>query len=130
MAKEGEEHFVDFLRGYFDGDGTSFSYYDPTFEKSFRFYISFASASPKYIDWLRAQLKLRLGVKGYINRHPNNSYIQLKYSKKEAIVISLAMYYRAGVPCLKRKHKKIQESLRIIESRRGGEIGRHTTFRS
>ena len=124
------KYFIDFLRGYFDGDGTSFSYYDPKFEKSFRFYLSFASASPSYVNWLREQLKLTLGVKGYINHYPHNSYLQLKYAKKEAIVISRAMYYRAGVPCLKRKHDKIKESLRVIKLRRSGEIGRHATFRS
>ena len=125
-----KKYFIDFLRGYFDGDGTSFSYYDPKFEKSFRFYISFASASPKYLDWLREQLRLNLGVIGYINRYPDNSYLQLKYAKKEAIVISKAMYYRAGVPCLKRKQVKIQKSLRIIGSCRSGVIGKHATFRS
>ena len=35
-----EQYFPEFLRGYFDGDGCSYSYYDPTYPKSFRFYVS------------------------------------------------------------------------------------------
>ena len=34
-------YFLDFLRGYFDGDGSSYSYYDSVYKKSYRFYISF-----------------------------------------------------------------------------------------
>lgn len=124
------EYFFDFLRGYFDGDGTSYSYYDPTFPKSFRFYISFISASPTFLDWLRTKLNEKIQVKGYISRNRNNSYVQLKYSKKEAIQISKQMYYSERVPCLRRKHLKIKQSLRIINGRRSGEIGRHATFRS
>lgn len=121
--------FFDFVRGYFDGDGCSFSYYDPVFENSFRFYISFTSASPKFIDWLRTQLKARSGIAGHISK--TRSYIQLRYSKKEAIVLSKNMYYRTGVPHLRRKYVKIQKALRVIDSkRRSGEIGRHATFRS
>jgi hypothetical protein len=47
------EYFIDFLRGYFDGDGTSYSYYDPIFEHSYRFYISFACGSKNFVEWLR-----------------------------------------------------------------------------
>ena len=38
-----ERYFFDFLRGCFDGDGCSYSYWDPRWKSSFMFYISFAS---------------------------------------------------------------------------------------
>jgi hypothetical protein len=110
-----DKYFIDFLRGYFDGDGSSYSGYDPVFKKSFRFHISFTSASPKFFDWLRSKLIRKLRVKGYVSLNKNNSYIQLKFSKKEAVLISRAMYYDTKVPCLKRKRVKIEKSLRIID---------------
>jgi len=109
-----DEYFLDFVRGYFDGDGSSFSYYDSVFKMSFRFYISFTSASPLFVDWLRGQLRRVLGVKGHIGRNRNNTYQQLKYSKKEAVIMSRRMYYSEAVPCLRRKRLKIMQSLSII----------------
>ncbi|KKU68891.1 MAG: Intein-containing protein [Parcubacteria group bacterium GW2011_GWA2_47_16] len=125
-----EKYFLDFLRGYFDGDGSSYSHYDIIYKNSFRFYISFTSGSRKYLDWLRAKLFQILGVRGYISLNRNNSYTQLKYSKKEAVVISEKMYYSKELPRLKRKYLKIKTSLHIIESSRSGEIGRRAAFRS
>ena len=123
-------YFFDFLRGYFDGDGCSYSFYDSVFRNSFRFYISFASGSIKYINWLRNKLSVYAKIKGHICRQSNSSNFQLKYSKKEAIILAKKMYYRGGLVCLKRKNLKINESLRIIGLSRGGEIGKHASFRS
>lgn len=123
------EYFVDFLRGYFDGDGCSYSYYDPQFKKSFRFYLSFVSASPPFLDWLRREIQVSVGIHGFINGWGDKSYLQLKYSKKEAILLCKFMYYSTNIPFLRRKRLKIEKSLRIIGSRRSGEIGRHATLR-
>lgn len=125
-----DEYFPDFLRGYFDGDGSSYSFYDSVFEKSFRFYISFTSASPRFINWLRQAIKQKISANGHLGFNRNNPYVQLKYAKKEAVQICRYMYYGEGVPCLRRKHLKIKQSMRIISRRRGGEIGKHASFRS
>lgn len=125
-----DEYFIDFLRGYFDGDGSTTSYYDPIFPKSFRFYMSFTSASPIFVDWLKSEVERILGVKGYISLNRNNPYVQLKYAKNAARMLSGFMYYSGTVPCLKRKQLKIKRSMRIIDGRRGGEIGKRTAFRS
>ena len=125
-----DEYFRDFLRGYFDGDGCTYSFFDSVFKRSYRFYLSFTSASPVFITWLRSRVGIVLGVKGHIAYNRNNSYLQLKYSKKEATIICKGMYYSQEVPCLRRKYLKIQRSMRIIEQRRGGEIGKHASFRS
>ncbi|MFA6503301.1 MAG: LAGLIDADG family homing endonuclease [Candidatus Paceibacterota bacterium] len=110
------KYFQDFLRGYFDGDGSSYSYFDPVYEKSFRFYISFTSASPKFFDWLRVELSNSLGIKGSLSYSRNNPYVQLKFSKKEAIILAEGMYYLENLPCLRRKYLKIMESMRIINA--------------
>lgn len=107
-------YFSDFLRGYFDGDGTSYSYYDPVFHNSYRFYISFACASPKFLDWLRKKLKNFLQIKGHLSYSINTTCVQLRYSKKEAMAISKFMYYNAKIPYLKRKYFKIERSLNNI----------------
>ena len=125
-----KKYFFDFLRGYFDGDGSSYSFYDSVWKNSYRFYISFASASPKYIEWLRNELKINAGVKGHISRGVRVSAIQLRYSKREAIIIAKKMYYHKGQVYLKRKYLKICKSLSIIESGRSGVIGKRAAFRT
>lgn len=126
-----KRYFFDYLRGYFDGDGCSFSYFDPLFPKSYRFYISFASGSENYFFWLQERLAEYAGVTGYINRSPRSTNVQLKYAKRDAGIIAKKMYYHEALPCLKRKRNKIESSLERIEkmSRSGG-IGRHAAFRA
>ena len=125
-----DKYFSDFIRGYFDGDGTSYSFYDSIFPKSYRFYVSFVSASPKFIQWLQQKLQAVVGIKGHFSRSPGKDYIQLKYAKKEAIRICDYMYQNRSGPFLKRKYLKIQRSKSIISPRRGGEIGKHAAFRA
>jgi hypothetical protein len=109
-----QKYFFDFVRGYFDGDGCSYSYWDSQYKLSFRFYISFASASPLFIAWLRGKLSEELKIKGYVNGYPDRPYLQLKYAKKEAVVLSKKMYYRAGALCLQRKYVKIKSAVDLI----------------
>lgn len=126
-----DQYFPDFLRGYFDGDGTTYSFYDSLFPKSYRFYLSFASASPAFVYWLRKRMDEKVGVKGHICHYTQRKgYLQLKYAKKEAVAICHYMYYSRIAPFLKRKFLKVQRSLNTINKRRGGEIGKHASFRS
>lgn len=123
-------YFFDFLRGYFDGDGCSYSFYDSVFANSYRFYISFASGSINYIRWLREKIKERAHITGHICRQANSTNFQLKYAKSEAIILARKMYYRVDVTCLWRKKEKIARSFDVINASRGGEIGKHASFRS
>ena len=126
-----DKYFRDFLRGLFDGDGSSFAYYDPIFKNSFRFYISFASASAVFMIWLQKRVRdLLPTVTGYISRTYNSTYLQLKFSKQDAQRVAEFMYWNPGVPRLERKYLKIQHARSIIHKRRSGEIGKHATFRS
>lgn len=130
LVRVPREYFRDFLRGYFDGDGCSYSFYDSVFPKSYRFYISFISASPNFLIWLRDQIEVEVAIRGHMHLHSNPAYRQLKYAKRESIEFCRYLYYEPNIPCLRRKYLKIQRSLRIISRRRGGEIGIHASFRS
>lgn len=125
-----KEYFLDFVRGYFDGDGCSYSFYDSVFKNSFRFYISFASGSERYIQWLKNRLESHVGIKGSINRKRGTTNVQLKYAKREAVILVKKMYYHEAVVCLERKRVKIFESLETIDTCRGGETGKHAAFRT
>jgi len=67
-----KEYFIDYLRGYFDGDGCSYSYFDPVYKNSYRFYISFASGSERYVIWLRSRIFEYMGIKGSIDKKIDN----------------------------------------------------------
>ncbi len=108
-----KKYFFHFLRGYFDGDGCSYSYHDSIWRNSYRFYVSFASGSEKYVVWLRNRLMECVGLKGSINRKKGSSNVQLKYAKREAVILVKKMYYRNSV-CLERKRAKILDSLKVI----------------
>ena len=111
------EYFFDFLRGVFDGDGCTHSYYDPRWKSSFMFYTIFASGSIVYIHWLQEEIFVRLGIKGHITKALKNSAYQLKYAKKDSLLLLRAMYQNTILQSLSRKHLKIEEMLRIIGER-------------
>jgi hypothetical protein len=52
-----DHFFSHFLRGFYDGDGCSYSYFDPRWRSSFMFYTSFVAKSEKNIKWLRRNIK-------------------------------------------------------------------------
>lgn len=108
------EYFNDFLRGLFDGDGCTYSYYDKRWKNSFMLYLSFCSASEDFINWLQKEIYQRVGVSGRIIDGRNNSRVfQLKYAKKEGLMIIKYMY-RDGLVFLSRKKLKINKSLAIL----------------
>ena len=124
-----DQYFFDFVRGYFDGDGSSSTFYDSQWKNSLRFYISFASASPIFLGWLRIKLCESIGIKGFIN-DCGKSALQLRYGKRESTILAEHMYYSPDVCCLRRKSLKIKKTLCIIYTGRSGEIGKHAAFRT
>ncbi len=122
MAKLGipQQYFFDFVRGCFDGDGCSYSYWDSRWKSSFMFYITFASASKKYVDWYRSRIFRLSGIKGHVTYAKRKSVcFQLKYSKYEAIKLAHLMYKKKGSVRLKRKYLKIKKSLDIVSKHKG-----------
>lgn len=111
-----DRYFFDFLRGCFDGDGCSYSYWDPRWKSSFMFYVSFASGSKKFLEWLQKNIYEKFKSKSHISvskkERGKNPHYQLKYSKYSAIKLIREMY--KNNPFLKRKALKINRSFSII----------------
>ena len=105
------KYFFDFLRGYFDGDGSSYSYWDKRWRSSFMFYMILTSGSLSYLQWLKAKLKILLKINGYIT--VNRECWQLKYAKKASKILISKMYYKRNLPRLKRKYIKLKNTIRI-----------------
>lgn len=104
------KYFFDFLRGCFDGDGSSYGYWDPRWPNSFMFYITFYSGSLSHIKWLRTRLKSLLKINGHITS--GKRVWQLKYAKQELKILIPKMYYNRKLPLLERKYKKIKDHLK------------------
>jgi LAGLIDADG-like domain len=111
-----DEFFLDYLRGTFDGDGSTHSYFDPRWKSSFMFYTIFASASSKYISWLQDEIYKHKTIKGHVTGK-SKKCLQLKYAKSESLILLKAMYYNDSVLSLSRKRLKVKEMLRIIGQR-------------
>lgn len=109
-----DEFFADFLRGCFDGDGSMYSYYDKRWRSSFMFYMSFASASPLFLAWIRTTVLRLFVAKGHITSVKGKSCLQLKYSKHETVKIVARIYAGPDTLCLSRKRLKIEQSLAMM----------------
>ena len=115
MVKIPKKYFFDFLRGVFDGDGYSYSYWDKRWKSSFMIYIGFVSASRSFINWLQNNIFEELTIWGHITTAKKKSqYFQLKYSKHEAIKIFRKLYYSNRAMHLSRKRLKIERALDIV----------------
>lgn len=110
-----EKFFFDFLRGCFDGDGCSYSYWDPRWKSSYMFYISFASGSKKFVSWLQDEIEKKMKIKSHLTAsNKNNPYYQLRYSKYAAVALVREMYSKKNKISLSRKRLKINKSLGIM----------------
>lgn len=118
-----DRYFTDFLRGYFDGDGSTYSYYDTRWKNSFMLYTAFASGSKIFLEWIQGKINELYGINGKITLH-RNSYYQLRYAKNNSVLLLKQIYYQSNIPCLERKRFKINQALDIIAkiSRDGGMV--------
>lgn len=110
------KYFWDFLRGVYDGDGCSYSYWDPRWRSSFMYYTAFASASPVFLEWLEDEIYKKTGAHGRISKLGEKSCVlQLRYAKAGSLLILRNMYPRdQQVVCLSRKRLKVEKMLRTI----------------
>lgn len=112
------KYFYDFLRGVFDGDGSVYLYRDKRWPSSHMFNVSIASASPNFLTWIQRALQARLHVTGHITCARGHSTKQLKYGKREGLIILRRMYRNAPRGTyLSRKHLKITKMLDIVGQR-------------
>lgn len=114
-----DKYFCHFLRGHFDGDGYSYSYWDKRWRSSFMLYVGFCSASKSHIEWLDETIKKLYKIKGVISCTKKNVYY-LKFSKNCSLILLKKMYPHNKIVFLKRKKFKIDRSLGIIDKQNAG----------
>lgn len=98
--------YPDFLRGLFDGDGSTSGYMDPRWRSSFMFYVTFTSASPTFIDYLRRTNSRLIGVSQGSVRSGKGAQ-SLAYAKQDSHKIAAYMYYKGHNLSLTRKKLKL-----------------------
>ena len=102
-----DEYYSDFLRGVFDGDGSCYAYIDTRWKSSYMFYVTFASASPPFLCYLREQnAKLAHTTAGSL-RQSGRAHI-LSYAKADATKLFALMYYSEETIRLERKYTKLR----------------------
>lgn len=102
------QYFPDFCRGFFDGDGTFYSRWDKRRPSSFRFTVTFASASRLFIVWLEAKLKELYSLNGSLRR--GDKVFRLSYEKSSTLRLFDIMYYSDNLLFLSRKYHKMIEA--------------------
>lgn len=128
-----DRYFADFLRGCIDGDGSIVTYLDryntfkhPTYVYT-RLFVSIVSASPRFVEWLRASVRRLLNVTGslMVGRSPGKRTVwRLRYAKRESLAVLRWIYYAPDVPCLRRKYDIAVSFLRPPEAPRRHRTGR------
>lgn len=106
-----QRYFFDFLRGSFDGDGNTYSYWDPRWKSSFMIYLQFTSASRPHLEWINDQIKKITDLNGRING--SNRAYQLVFAKKASHILIRKMYHKNNCIFLSRKRNKILKSFQI-----------------
>jgi len=107
-----DELYADFLRGYFDGDGTVYGYRDIRWPNSYMYYCEFISASPKFLLWLQSMNQRLAGVSPGSIRSGTRAQV-LSYAKRDSRKLFATMYAGRDTPRLLRKYTKLRD---FIES--------------
>lgn len=105
-------YYGDFLRGYIDGDGTVYGFWDKRWKNSFMYYCEFISASPVFLKWLQ-QMNSNLFGTGDGNIRSGARANILGYAKKDSRKLFSYMYYSVNLPKLSRKHLKFVDFINI-----------------
>ena len=105
------QFYSDFIRGVFDGDGTTYAYFDPRWPKSFLYYTAITSASRAFLDWIVTENKQLYGIRGSSIRSCDKAF-SLVYGKKDSLLLYKNMYYTPSCIFLKRKKLKLESFIR------------------
>ena len=114
------KYFFDFLRGCFDGDGTIFAFWDKRWQSSYMFYLGFASGSRTYLQWLQNTTNKLADVSGSVKN--GKKCYQLVFAKRESRILFKKMFYKNGLPHLKRKFVKAQKIFQIDDSHNNAQV--------
>lgn len=101
-------YFPDFLRGMLDGDGNINIFKHPE-SKHPQLRVRFFSASPNFIEWLKASIRRYLEIEGF--QRYNYGAIDLAYAKASSIKLLNFIYYNNFKYCLTRKYIKAKPFL-------------------
>lgn len=101
--------FSDFLRGLFDGDGCFRIFTHPESQYP-QIRVSFASASPKFIRWLRQKINKELHIEGFVETAKRDE--NLIYAIKGSLKLLNYMYYSPNIFYLSRKFNKAKPYLK------------------
>ena len=99
-----DEFLPDFIRGYFDGDGSVW------FVKGNRINSQFCSGSKKFLEQLLDILKQKTDIEGGSIHLANASCYQLVFGKKDSLKLATFMYNDSDF-FLKRKKEKFDKFL-------------------
>lgn len=107
-----DEFLCSLVRGLLDGDGSisnSVSKADTSRRDDYYYEwlrTRFSSASRTHLEWLKARLQMRLGLKGWISmetRDEGRMAGSLCYAKHDSIKLLSWLYLDRTAPCLERK---------------------------
>lgn len=101
-----DEFYVDFLRGEFEGDGSTYGYYDTRWKNSWMYYVQIVSASKDFLDWVILQNIRIIGLSAASPRISGRVW-QVSYGKKDAGIF-FANVYGNSTLFLERKRSKLE----------------------
>lgn len=102
-----DEFYPHFLRGLFDGDGSTYAYFDPRWPSSFLYYVVFISASMDFLLYLSGTNQRLFGIKGRSIRKSTRVYT-LAYGKSDSLILYGHMYRNCENLYLERKKNKLE----------------------
>lgn len=105
-----DKYYADFLRGYFDGDGSVHGFWDTRWINSLMYYTEFASASNEFLSWLRSQNSRLVKTSEGRIKHSRGANAA-SYAKADSRLLFKFMYYDTKVPMLTRKYIKFVQFL-------------------
>ena len=104
-----DEYYSHFLRGIFDGDGSTYGYYDKRWRSSFMFYVQFTSASKIFLEYLLQFNRRLLNVQGgSIHGLGSSGAFNLSFGKVDSVILYNAMYKDSDGLLLIRKRRKLE----------------------
>lgn len=99
-----DNYFIDFLRGYIDGDGCFYNN-----KKYCILHITCANQAP--LDWIKDKLKNDYDIKTQVYKLKDKKYRLMCTNKDSMTKLVNSLYYSVDVVCLSRKFDKIKSYL-------------------
>lgn len=108
MYPQVDQYFIDFLRGYIDGDGCL--YFDKIHGKD-RMTVAITSSNEKGLTYICEKLKQEYNVNSRVYKLKDRKYRLIVYRAEDVDRILGLLYYSDDVVCLSRKLEKYKTYL-------------------